>query len=158
MKNETRIGAFHFTAFVNRAGYEWIRGSELQQNGELSGVGWMLVSKAPIGPAKTFTPLANTGLFREFARLNPTRDGVLNFANAYGHLSERHKLLVQRKQKSTEAMFGEALDAWVDAISDMKSLVALWEAMTQRDLVTLRKWISWRGDAVFFERSDARRK
>jgi hypothetical protein len=40
----------------------------------------------------------------------------------------------------------------------MATLVALWEATRQHDIATLGKWIFWRGDGVFFERSEAGRK
>jgi hypothetical protein len=102
---------------------------------------------------------SHTGLFRDFAQLATTRDAILAFADEHGHLLERqHAIVPAKKRKEAVARLGEGYEAWRDAIAEMKTLVAIWEAMAQRDVVALGKWILWRGDGVFFERSEARSK
>jgi hypothetical protein len=88
-------------------------------------------------PGATFAryhPLREeTGLFRTFARTDPSPDGILDFANRFGELGWPEYVSAGVVSGSDPA--GD-LRAWQHHVAEMRRLVALWDALKQGD---------WRG-------------
>jgi hypothetical protein len=168
MRKRTPVGAFEFLAFVSGAGYQWVRGRAFFRETEpppgallrlekvKPPVGWYLVPRAVPGSATNpQRPLEDhTGLFRDFAQLSPDRDAILAFANVHGPLLNLSYLVVpadvRGKLKSSSARPGESLKDWIAAISDMKVLVKFWQAIVDRDIDTLSRFVEWSRDRVLY--------
>lgn len=96
-----------------------------------------------------YRPLENNPtLFFDFAETEPTREGVLAFANKYGQLAmpfrEEYWVL-----EDGEETFGEcdSLLFWQQEIREMSHLVRLYELWKDKDRKTLRKGVvTWNGN------------
>jgi len=135
-----RSDPFIFRTIVPEAGYEWVKGhgSELYlvSKGEDSGFAWV---KEPTA--------MNPGLFVEFANVKPSKDPILQFANNWGDIFFRGELLPDHSRKRKAIAIGESLEAWKDAIDQMRVLVRLWEAIkdhkNKSKRAELQKIITW---------------
>ena len=95
-----------------------------------------------------YRPLENNPtLFFQFAATEPSRDGILAFANEYGQLAdpfpEEYSVL-----EDGEETFGECakLQFWQQEIREMSHLVRLHELWKDKDRKTLRKAVTWNGN------------
>ena len=95
-----------------------------------------------------YRPLENyPTLFFQFAATDPSRDGILAFANEYGQLTdpfpEEYSVL-----ENGEETFGECakLKFWQQEIREMSRLVRLHELWKDKDRKTLRKAVTWNGN------------
>ena len=83
---------------------------------------------------KTYRPLTDeSGLFQEFARLEPEREAILKFANRYGRLWGQ------------VLNWGEPLWAWEGNIALMRFHITIWEAVKLNDEQSLKRLFEWRG-------------
>lgn len=115
-------------------------------------------------------------LFLEFASVEPTREGILGFANRYGKLSLSGEIEVLTPVYSWPAgeaprpprgpgsviypnrsdgrdylgVFGESLQWWQDEIRDMRRVTALWQWLREENVGCLSQVIKWRGDSVLY--------
>ena len=88
----------------------------------------------------------------------PTQEGVLKFANEYGHLGDpcRQDVLflatsgLRKGGHHANAAKGETLRVWTEEIGAMRLLVCLWDAVRKAETSTLAKWICWHGDQVTY--------
>ncbi len=91
---------------------------------------------------RRFAPLAETGLFREFAGTAPTPEGVLAFANKYGLLGGRVAAEIELdRQAGRAAALGEPLSAWRDQIFFIREALRLWEDTRAGNVERLAKVI-----------------
>jgi len=90
----------------------------------------------------------HTGLFKQFANLEPTEPKIVSFANRYGLLgiSEWVSHLGSGKQ-TTE---GERLERWLTEIRTMRRLVNLW-GLIQSESGELQKFFTFKDDRIHFD-------
>jgi hypothetical protein len=87
------------------------------------------------------------GLFRVFAEIEPTHDGIKAFADRFGplggNIAKRIPLYDQPNAQGTPIGFGEPLAAWKDEILMMRLAIDIWEAARNGDVGGLQRVISW---------------
>lgn len=109
-----------------------------------------------------YSPLAQTGLFKEFASLGSTPNtSVVDFANSYGQLG--HDSFSREIDRTLpkgglpiwvmQLLWGESLSAWGNEVMQLKHWVDLWEAARDNDDNRLSRWIKWTPDhsRVFYQ-------
>lgn len=114
---EVRTDPFIFRGLVSEAGYEWLEG--------LDGKPRLVPCRVPgIGyrPCET-----HPGLFRQFAELNPTKEGIKEFARTYGDLFNSYEGRQSANRKDSTVVFGATLGTWRQEIGVMRVLVNLWD-------------------------------
>jgi hypothetical protein len=109
--------------------------------------------------AITYRPLEEyTGLFRTFAEVQPSEDGVIHFANKYGALGGIYRQAIALKEEDGKWAglgSGETLTAWKHEIAEIRRMLTYWDAARARDTQTLRGVIHWDDSRVRFQDSDA---
>src|SRR5262249_19376936 len=117
-----------FTCKVARRGYRWTdcnNGRYLCAVDALDRPDW----HGAFDQYQTLQPLLErSGLFREFAQLQPSEPHVLGFANQFGLLTEGGNVAVEAEFGRT-MVHGEALQLWRDEIRALSLAVALWDAV-----------------------------
>jgi hypothetical protein len=98
-----------------------------------------------------YQPLvAFPGLFRVFADVEPSREGVRAFADRFGPLgpdvATQIPLSDQRNAKGVPLGTGEALSKWNDEILTMRLAIDIWEAARDGDVSRLEGRILWTED------------
>jgi hypothetical protein len=145
----------HFFWHVAVSGYRW---RDHDENGyaqaDLQPIGWP--------NARQYEPLREfTGLFRTFAETEPTREGILGFANRFGPLGLciiPPSMIHQTVDIFDPQVQDEPLEGWEDQLRSMKLAVWWWDLLQQGALdrlpeadrrgvpetinVGLRKWVS----------------
>ncbi len=84
-------------------------------------------------------------LFLRFAKLAPTQDAILKFAEQYGLLG-REEVLEYREPSRIPLLTGESLERWQKEIHVMRYAVEIWRAIKDRDapdIDVLTRYISW---------------
>lgn len=86
----------------------------------------------------------NPTLFFQFAATEPSRDGVLAFADEYGQLANPLPEEYWVSEDGEES-FGEcaSLQFWQQEIREMSNLVGLYELWKDKDRKTLRNAVTW---------------
>jgi hypothetical protein len=137
-------GAFAQMLAVPEAGFRWV--SDYQQPPpaaqELPGP-W-LIDPTPVGevaPLRRYAPFGVAGLHRRFARVKPTQDGFLAFANRYGQLDELTWLVGPSGRGVMYA--GESLEVWRLKWAHVRMLVELWDAVLLGQARLLRAYFQW---------------
>lgn len=114
-----------FTWQVEAGGYEW-----LDTKSEAGEPGRWLVNADPLKPPSLANVIDDSPtLFRTFAGLELTEDAVLNFANQFGLLRAKKKVVTE----GGETRRGQPWDEWEAAILGMRGTLDLWEALTRGD-------------------------
>ena len=114
--------------------------------GEKGRVGPWLVKRSGAF-VRQYPPLAVTNLLRRFARLKPTHESILTFANKYGFLG--HSLWLGDPQLSgkqtqiDDIPVGESLNFWQAEIEQMAQLMALWELVKHNRRQELAPFVQW---------------
>ena len=141
-----RAGQWELVQFewlVAKAGYQWTepgRGEEpLLTDGLPAGLlGW----GGHLG--RSYSPLReHAALFRNFADTQPTRDGVLEFANQYGLLGFGSRTVELSDGKADYKAAAEPLSDWVRAIAELRAVVEVWDLAEQGDEKTLSPRTKW---------------
>lgn len=114
---EVLSSPFIFSWTVNEAGYEW--GEE-----KAGKVG--LIPRYVPGAGGLWQYVPEPGLFREFVKVNLTRDSIGHFADKYGDILERWDI-PQTQAQSGRSVAGTLLETWKAAIHDMHVLVDMWD-------------------------------
>jgi hypothetical protein len=106
---------------------------------------WVLVAKTPgHGVAyqyEIYSPPPD--LFAKFAQLEPTKDRILDFANAYGNVAPAE--IISRKPEYGQTV-GEVLSDWIQSQQDFTPAFIIWEALAQAEQGNderLRQIVSW---------------
>jgi len=81
-----------------------------------------------------YQPFEDPGLFKLFANVEPTKDGVIAFAEKYGQIGPDNSLLT-----------------WTEQIQAMRSAADLWDLVQRRDIVQLAFLIRWDSHAINLE-------
>jgi hypothetical protein len=129
MIREVRPDPFIFRNAVSGAGYEWFKGRDGQPR--------LVMQDAPgVGlQVKKLHP----GLFREFARLEPTQEAIRGFAKEYGDLFNRWQ---DSRREDGTLMWGTLLRTWKEEIGEMRVLVGLWDQIQARQIAELKKIVT----------------
>ena len=91
---------------------------------------------------RPYPPLDVANLHRRFARIEPTAESILAFANEYGFLGHP-QLLADPSLNHQEMLVGEPLGLWQHEIERMSLLIDLWELVKRgcrRELSHLVYW------------------
>jgi hypothetical protein len=117
----------------------------------------VLVEKPSPLRTRRYVPRDETGLFRTFADIDPSTDGILAFVRRYGRLGEGvEKLLAEIQSENVapagwQANVGEPLEDWQDKIRWIGFLIQFWDMTERHDKRGLARFIQWEGrDTVFF--------
>ena len=120
-------------------GFTWpvaVKGYEWREYPDGVGTFWGLypIQKWPV---RHYEPLKEyTGLFWTFAKVEPTKEGVLAFANQFGVLGAGPMVEMLKDTRRIEAgLSGDRLEDWEREIPHVRKAIALWER-TQRGEVT----------------------
>ena len=141
-----------FAWTVAKDGYRWIESAAAGSSHKDR----YLSTGVPIGttyPRWRYNPLAHTALFRDFAEVPLTEDGMLGFANKWGPLGGTATVPVGVKsvpeKKAVLLGDGESARFWFSEIRDMKELVELWDMTSQGD-PRLGERIEWGENRVIY--------
>ena len=143
---EMASGSFVFSWTVAATGYQWADGtSPFHDKEELSR--WLIDPTPPgvHGEWRRYSPLRHHGLHRRFAKLAPTEEAILGFANEYGLLDGGEWPL--KVTGSSVVSRGERLDLWVEEIKHMALLVRLWD-LQKRNGNDLARYVWWQEDGT----------
>ena len=115
-----------------------------------------LVIRGDPGAIRYYEP--RDGLFRDFARLEPTKDGILDFADAHGFLYTTQPFVASGSGLSgrygihddgipfDRLCQSESLREWQKRLKQMSSAVGLWEWIERGNRARLRDCIVWESD------------
>jgi hypothetical protein len=138
MITPVKIDPFILRETVSEAGYEWLKGVDGKPRlvpRRVPGLGYRACELDP-------------GLFREFAKLNPTKEAIQGFAGQYGDLFNRYALEQGVRRDDDTATQGASFETWTKEIYDMRALVELWEQIQHRHIAALKKIIKWTAKGV----------
>lgn len=95
------------------------------------------------------------GLFLLFAHLDPTREGIQQFANQYGLLGLSANEQVNERETSSQpaSRKGESLGEWRQQVEEMKDVVTLWDALQENDRQALGFHLHREATKPHFEQS-----
>jgi hypothetical protein len=156
MANEV-FGESDFHWDVTEGGYQWVQKPVMVDIGVSRAkdrMKWVLTDGLAIGSRyakKQYAPLrSDTGLFRIFASIPLTREGILQFANEYGLLGIGKPLYwpSPNEPKQILPICGETHQDWVQQIDQMRRAVDIWDMERTNDVVGLNRYIFWK-DAEF---------
>jgi hypothetical protein len=141
---------------VPEAGFEWFATKGFPSRQMEAGVdGVYLVDRMKFGVPNTvrnYPAFQETGLFRRFAVTEPTKDAIVEFANAYGFLGGEVTIPVQIPVENEANTYnlgkGETLEGWGAEILAMRHMIEVWEAARAEDAETLAEFIRWKGKAA----------
>jgi hypothetical protein len=143
-----------FTWRVPEYGFEWVHLEDRPDQ--------LLVPRlVPIGgmdpknlklPVREYAPLLeHTGLFRTFADLPLSEDGILQFANRYGAPRPRLWLYLSRCRDQKEWGFSNykagGLDEWRREIVTLRRAIMLWDRAQAGDRAELARFIDVKPEA-----------
>jgi hypothetical protein len=139
---DIKTDPFIFQWSVDVAGHEWKKGTDSELH---------LFERGGFErKIRVYHPLRKSGLFIEFAALEPSRYAILQFANRYGDLfgsySDGDVLVEGGRFKE-----GATLKTWKAEIEDMHALVRIWEAIKGLNKKELEAFITWAKGAVRYK-------
>jgi hypothetical protein len=145
------VEIFTFYWDVPKEGFRWIETSEFTPNDPDPPISphrtrW-LTDLVPMGgwyERQRYQPLEEyPALFRTFADIPATEEGVLAFANKYGSLGDCKPIVLDghgpESQRTTG--YGELLLTWIEQIHAMQRGIEVWDAFVAGDLSKLRQVI-----------------
>ena len=121
---------------VPLAGLTWVRPIRADDFQLSEGV----IKRPRVRRYKEYHPFKETGLFRIFADTEPTPEGCLRFARAYGFL---------RRPNGPENVAD-----WLPQLNTMRRLVRLWDAARSMDEQAVRKIVSAQPDGHVYLDAD----
>ena len=176
-----------FSWDVVTLGYEWLETTPTQVFGRQKHeiFGWsdncFLVVREPHGEDaltagwRSYQPLVDhKELFQIFALTQPSRSGILAFANKYGELKSRNQAVLEVSEsrqvmaqlgkrfysdnilRSTidmvagyeKSILADPLSVWIEQIDEMYFAFEIWSSLNKRDEERLKGFFSWRGDSI----------
>jgi hypothetical protein len=114
-----------------------------------------LVSDVPLGIpelSRRYSIFNEKTALRDFAKLPPTREALLQFANRYGHLlaAEEYAQLFYPEGKPDPYLWaGELLQFWIEAIREMNMLVVVWDMVKTKQIEALKQHIVWNLEPMY---------
>jgi hypothetical protein len=93
---------------------------------------------------RTYRPLKEqTGLFLMFAKMEPTEEGVLKFANRFGSLlgqtTHAKQVTLREDTAAPASSWAEPLDLWQRESRDMRAATEVWAAICDNDRAGLER-------------------
>ena len=150
--NQLLSDPIQFSWGVPRRGYEWVMGAPLKPSHAGEVYRYLSESGKRSRPSewRLYQPLeTHSGLFRDFAMLEPTEDAVLRFASKFGRLGDPIDEFMVRVGSETVEV-GERLWDWGTEISAVRRIFELWEAARERKVGWLKKFIRWEGQRLVY--------
>src|SRR5215468_3609094 len=90
---------------------------------------------------RRYAPMQETPvLYRTFAELDASPEGLLGFANAYGLLGLWGNVWLG-DTPTAMPVHGESLAHWQDCIRDMREAVMVWDVLQRHDQGALSRWV-----------------
>lgn len=135
---------FELDVAVHIDGYEWIE-AVLEEYPDSSPDTFLTPCKL-FGDERHYNPLIEaTGLFREFAELDMSKEAILAFANEYGPMRKWQRILRPGYSPGDwrARTPGESMRDWCESIGYMKLAVRLWDMVRSDDLDGLSRHITW---------------
>ncbi len=138
---------FEFTWDVCQGGHKWVETKEAHSEDAKKSL-FLTDDVAPgsIFQRKRYRPLhEHSGLFRIFAEVEPTEEGILRFANEYGLLGAEVtvNIRIPLPGKPDTMGIGEPIEKWKEQISLMRRALDLWEMVRVGDVGGLSRFIHW---------------
>ena len=113
----------------------------------------------PLGPVRITQPLKDCSgrLHRYFAKVQPTPDGILEFANNFGCLGGdiRTEISVREDDKNTQQR-GEGEREWAGEIANISRAVRLWDMAREEKTEELASVIHWDDKGVALQWEEER--
>jgi hypothetical protein len=160
MIKQRGLQPFEFVQRVPDAGFEWVHIPGMRVGMAAAGIeatrsDWFLRERrVPPFRGTAYRPLiTQTGLFRIFAEVEPTRAGIQAFANAFGPLgwSSGESITVALDRPPSYEMMridSQSLRTWKSEILRMRALVQIWDATRAGDTTILSRVIEWKNDGA----------
>jgi hypothetical protein len=148
MITPVKIDPFILRETVSEAGYEWLKG--------VDGKPRLVPLRVPGFGYRRCEP--HPGLFREFAKLSPTKDSIQGFAGQYGDLFNRYALEQDAARDDGTVEHGASLGTWTKEIGDMRVLVGLWDDIQHRRIAALKTLVKWTARDVSYVIDTPRRR
>jgi hypothetical protein len=137
---------FDFRWSVPRAGFRWETGTFFAEDG--APIDSLLGDASQKNDGlRSYAPLQEaTALFRTFSEVNPSKEGILDFANQYGSLGVAtfFRAATGPPEVLAYGRFGERLDVWSQEILRMKEAVTLLDLVRARNEAGLSRLLRWR--------------
>ncbi len=159
------VGELHgFWWEVPTTGFRWVRGEPVKKKDRREGrvtdrlrawgvepdLDWYLVMNPAEGRRPDVRPYdalsVEPALFRTFAGTEPSRKGILRFANRYGWLKSGTGIRAKEPEERARfggALIGEGLETWRGHIRLVSELVHLWDLYDRGDERELSRHIRW---------------
>src|ERR1035441_8390476 len=147
-----------FTWRVPKNGFRWCTASTEHSTphrvlGARPTPGRFLVSAIPdthLQPGTEYPPLlTHTGLFKQLADTPATEEGILQFANKYGHLGGVASVPIAVPGEP-DTSSGEPFEEWKVSILRLRDIVLTWEAAHEPNKEILSAYIRWEPGGVFY--------
>lgn len=104
---------------------------------------WELMAEAMARAVVTNANTPPPDLFARIAQLEPTKERILDFANAYGNIAPGE--IISTKPRQRQAI-GELLDDWIRAQRGFVPAFTIWKAVAEAEQGNderLRQMVSW---------------
>jgi hypothetical protein len=119
----------YFSWGVAREGYQWCHVCVATERGGRSARARFLTPGFTLA-WKRYRPLEGTPvLFRTFAEVLPTEEGIQGFASQYGTLGVHESIVMPNEQHA----LGERFETWCQEIGAMRHAIRVWEALKHKD-------------------------
>jgi hypothetical protein len=134
-------GPFAQYLAVPKAGFRWATDVRMLSTDPIEH--WLVASAPMDTPSRVllYQPMAVRDLHRRFARLRPTPEAILTFANRFGFLG--HSEIVSSEAGPSEP--AESLISWVSQLNLITPLLLLWELIRNREAGKLGCYFRWHG-------------
>jgi hypothetical protein len=140
---------------VARASHVWLHSHALDQDPHERQL--FLTDQRPLGGSsgsvRMYQPLKDhPGLFLTFSLLEPSQEGIKQFADWFGMLGDdcsRMISLYERPSDSGASVgLGETMHTWRVEIEAMRRMIELWEHARRGDVESLKSLIRWHDDGT----------
>ena len=133
MKQQVPFNPVYFQWDVPTGGHRWVRAATNDEpNPKRYLTDEIGLGSRGLEVTRHYPLAAHTGLFRDFAGVEPTEDGVATFAEEFGLLGgECARLIHPTDEPPGPVYHGELLASWVGEVLRMRQLLALWGALNE---------------------------
>jgi hypothetical protein len=148
---------FKFDRWIPAEGFQWANRRRYSELGTTvrGRADRFLVAVASTRRPQSYDVFSNGALFRIFTETPATEDGVLQFANRYGHLGGHCLRRISEPDPVKPNLFwpghGELLSEWTTELGLMRHAVLdLWDNIRTGDTLRLKPYITWEKSIVGF--------
>ena len=143
-------GYNQITWFVSRGGYQWRSMRPLKTEiGPLDNRSAKyisdLVAEGSQVDVRAYAPLSNTGLFLQFADLDPSQEDIKTFVSEFGLLTRGEPLQLESSSGRSHITRGESLRFWREEIGNLRRAVELWTALRDGATDVIARRVRWDG-------------